>query len=192
MNPHQPIPSLPAYILTHLEETCKEDEQTHDSSQPSRLTNRNDINSQSPLLRLPIEIMQKMTLYLDAASTFALRMTCAQTALSIPLDQRFWYIQLVNGGLFGFLFVFEVVDVLKEIHNRVVRRRKLPPHRDWKKLVGQLGKYSSFANGGKWSDAHPGFRNRRRIWKIMETIENIQSISPEATSRQAPELCATP
>ena len=84
----------------------------------------------------------------------------------------------MNGELFGFLFVFEAVDVLEEIQTKVMRRHKLPPYWDWKKLVGQLAHYSSFDNEGAMCDAHPGFRNRRRIWKILETIESTKTVVP--------------
>ena len=127
---------------------------------------------------MPMEVLQEVASYLDAASVFALRRTCVRAARSLPLDQKFWFTQMMNGELFGFLFTFEAVDVLEEIHNKVMKRRMLPPRWDWKKLVRQLASYSSFHNGGELSDAHPGFRNRRRIWNVLETIERAEYTLP--------------
>ena len=137
-----------------------------------RKENRTKIGGQpARFAQLPTEIIQEVTSYLDAASVFALRQTCAQFADCISLDQKFWYSQLMRGDLLGFFFVFEVTDAIKEVYRKTLKFPELPPMWDWKKLVRKLAKYSSFQDGGDLCDAPIGFRNRRRIWRILELIE---------------------
>lgn len=112
--------------------------------------------------------------YLDAKSVFACRQSCRLLARSIELNQRFWFRHFLNGDLLGFFFVFEAVSTVLEILNRAVKQHKMPPQWDWMHLIQQLGHFSSFTNDGVFHDAPPGFRNRRRIWKILEMIEQYE------------------
>ena len=172
-NPVQPIASLPSYILSHLDPASEQDSKKQELSRCgedcSAPTERP--RQESPFLRLPPELIDEVASHLDSESVFALRKSCLWLASSITLNQHFWFKAFISGHLFGFLFAFETVDAVKEIHDKAVKRHKTPPQWDWVKLIQQLANYSTFANDGAFHDAPPGFRNRRRIWKILDTIE---------------------
>ena len=180
-NPVQPIASLPSYILSHLEVAPY---QTLDSNEP--LPNPEGYSKPRrprqgrPFLRLPPELVEEVASYLGFETVMALRSTCVQLANSISLDQRFWFRAFVSDRLFGFFFKFETVDAVREIRDKAYKLRKLPPRWDWMSLIKQLATYSSFANDGLFHNAPPGFRNRRRIWKILETIEQKESARTES------------
>ena len=172
-NPAQPIPSLPSYFLSFLKLTSDDDQRYDENSYEggaSVQSVRRNVQL-SPFLRLPAELILEIASHLDFGSVFALRQTCLYMARSVVLNQHFWFKQLTEGNLFGFLFTFETVDATAEIRTKALRRRLMPPKWDWATLVAQLAKYSSFENEGLFHDAPPGFRNRRRIWRILETIE---------------------
>jgi F-box-like len=132
--------------------------------QPSRKTH---------LLSLPTEILCLIASGLDPATTFNLRLACRRLANALPLDQGFWYHALMTGGLFGFFFDFESMKVLDETRRKCLKRGRQPPHWDWKRLVGELARFSSFQNGGVMADAPGAFRNRRRIWCILQIAEDV-------------------
>lgn len=41
---------------------------------------------------------------------------------------------------------------------------------DWEMLVRQLSQVTAFEPGNPLEDVHPGLRNRRRIWRIVEDM----------------------
>ena len=172
-DPVQPIASLPSYILSHLERAPEQDSKKQELSRHSENCSAMMERPQQecPFLRLPPELIDEVASQLDSESVFALRGSCLWLASSITLNQHFWFKAFTSGHLFGFLFAFETVDAVKEIHDKAVKRHKTPPQWDWVRLIQQLANYSTFANNGAFHDAPPGFRNRRRIWKILDTIE---------------------
>jgi hypothetical protein len=65
------------------------------------------------------------------------------------------------------------MKVLDETRRRCLKRGRQPPHWDWKRLVGELAQFASFQNGGSMADAPGAFRNRRRIWRILQVAEDV-------------------
>ena len=173
-NPVQPIASLPSYILSNLKPAAQQKSSAYSENY---LTQEERPRQESSFLRLPPELIDEVASYLDMRSVFALRRCCIWLADSVTLNQHFWFRSLVSGQLFGFLFAFETVDAVKELHGKALKRHKTPPQWDWMKMISQLARYSSFANDGVFHDAPPGFRNRRRIWKILERIEQEEEES---------------
>ena len=176
-NPVQPIASLPIYILSFLDlaSSRTQDVEQYDLDRASVASSTKQTMQRSPLLRLPPEMVEEIVDYLDFESVFALRLSCFGLAQRINLSQRFWFKHFFEDNLFGFFFVFDANNVLVEIYNRVVKRHKTPPRWDWMALIRRLAEYSSFENDGVFHNAPPGFRNRRRIWKILETIETYEN-----------------
>jgi hypothetical protein len=176
-NPTQPIPSLPSYILSHLEPVIETN-----ANVPANVTLTEftfpRLSQYSQLALLPPELVEQITSYLDIESVFALRATCLHIANSICLQQHFWYKRLMKNEVFGFFFPTpRTQDITMELRNKSITLRLLPPYMDWMKLIKQLSQYSSFTEAGVFHDAPPGFKNRRRIWKILEQIEEIEAQS---------------
>ena len=165
----QPIASLPTYVLSRIRAVSQNHEERVRPFRSVKLK----YQTNSKLVGLPLELLEGITCHLDANSVFALRRTCTQMAERVVLDQWFWFRHLVSGDVLGFFFTFEAVDALQEIRLKAATQHKLPPQLwDWAQLVRQLARYSSFEKGGVFHDAPRGFRNRRRIWRIMEMIEH--------------------
>ena len=77
------------------------------------------------------------------------------------------------------MFAFEAVDIVEEIYVRASKQKKLPPLWDWKEMIGKLARYSTFQDpDGEFRDVAPRFKNRRRIWKLLEMIEQHGTESP--------------
>ena len=171
-NPVQPIPSLPSYIISHLETSSLEREIALPSVSNTILNRK---NQESAFPRLPVELVEEIASYLDIESVFALRLTCIHLASSISLSQKFWFKRFLAGELFGFFPSFDSQDVINEIKVKCLKRNLSPPQWDWMALIKQLSQYSSFKTDGKFHDAPAGFRNRRRIWKILEMVEQYHN-----------------
>lgn len=125
--------------------------------------------------RLPVELIEEIASYLDIESVFALRLTCIDMGSSITLNQKFWFERFLAGELFGFFPSFDSQVVLKEVKAKCLKRNLSPPQWNWMALIKQLSLYSSFSTEGELYDAPPGFRNRRRIWKILEMVEQYRT-----------------
>lgn len=109
--------------------------------------------------------------YLNLSSIFSMRETCWHFSQCIELNQWFWYTRFIRYELFGFMFTHESQDVIADIEAKAVKRGLLPNKMDWMSLLKQMSAFSSFAGGGCLDSAPPTFRNRRRIWKILEMME---------------------
>ena len=172
-SPDVPIPSLPSYMLSKLKPAPNREEEVVDS--PAALVkmaprvHQQHMNIGQSLLDLPAELVQEISSYLDRYSCFSVRQTCVQLANFVPLDNAFYYRELTENNLLGFFFTFP--SELGEVRNRFLNRGKAPAQWDWKSLVGKLSRWSSFADGGEFADAPDGFRNRRRLWRLLELLE---------------------
>ena len=133
----------------------------------------------SRLVQMPVELIQEIALYLDANSVFALRLSCRALATSVLLDQNFWYIHFIRGEILGFFFNFDAMNEIEELRAKVIKSRMLPPRCDWKALVGTLARFSSFDEDRTLCDAPNAFKNRRRIWKILEMVEHYVAETSE-------------
>lgn len=125
----------------------------------------------SALLRLPNELIQEIAESLKLSDVFSLRETCHGLARVIQLDQRFWYKRFIRRELFGFFFHHDSQDEIKEIKSRAILRGFSPSKMDWIQFIRSLAQFSSFTATGCFHNAPYGFKKRRRVWKILETME---------------------
>lgn len=150
------------------------------SRQPPESIRQTDVKSHrgtpskpSMFPALPVELLRLVASHLDPNTVFALRLTCRTLAQAVPLDQRFWFNALFSHQIFGFFFVFDSMNDLKETKRKFQKRGRGPPHWDWKRLVREIARFESFQNDGVLAQAPGGFRNRRRIWRILEAAEEM-------------------
>ena len=169
---YSPIPSLPQYIISKLKPLTGAS-----VLRVSYLKSDNIVAQVQPsaLLRLPVELIQDIAESLSLPDVFNLRETCHRLAGVIQLDQRFWYTRFLRKELFGFFFKHDIQDEIREIKSRAILRGLSPSKMDWMQLIKSLAQFSSFTTAGCFHDAPPGFKNRRRVWKILETMEQDSS-----------------
>jgi len=75
--------------------------------------------------------------------------------------------------LFGFMFRFpRPCGMMHDLRSRCAKGKGKGDARiwDWKGLVRELAREENFEDGGVFDDAPAGFRNRRRLWRMLEDV----------------------
>ncbi|RDL42544.1 uncharacterized protein BP5553_02523 [Venustampulla echinocandica] len=134
---------------------------------------------------LPKEILDEIACHLTVSSVFALRSSSKTLAACLYPDQRFFFQRLLGGTLIPHIWELESQECVDKNGEDVSLKGTLQlgdeARWDWKALAKLLANKDAImiAEEGKLLDAPIGFRNRCRIWKIIEAA--LDSIQFEAT-----------
>ena len=168
------IPGMTEYILSKLLAVPPETEaegRLHTTTSDANDTSDSAIDHSCvgpDLQRLPVEIIQRICVYLPLTTTLALRLSCRDLRQRIATDQHFYRRQLLSGHLFA----------LTDLDLGLIQQRwEEIKDKDWRQLVRDLTRYENYYAGergsgapGKLHDAPIGLKNRMRIVKIVVGI----------------------
>lgn len=130
------------------------------------------LSSQNPrvsIQSLPPELLALVMSSLNLASVLRLRSCCRVLAVRIPLDQRFWFNQLVAGCLVGYLWDLDLAQCRRKAGSLIHEGQPIVGW-DWARFVKKLWSYEMFEKNGEMAQAPAGLRNRRRIWRIVHEL----------------------
>ncbi|KAM3087393.1 hypothetical protein ACMFMG_001488 [Clarireedia jacksonii] len=138
--------------------------------------------SEAYLQDVPVEIVRRIASYLSISSIFALRLSCRKLASMIPLDPQFWYERLIQYSLIPYVWDLDIAAcAAKNAQLREVVASELEPgistRWDWKRLAHRLSRMDNYISSEEvMSTGVPfGFRNRCRIWKIIDRALELES-----------------
>lgn len=132
-----------------------------------QISENNSISSEKSCLeKLPVEILHRIRSCLPLSSVLALQLTSKTLASQLCLDQHFWLQGILSAMLIPHVWDLEIDQGVstKEIGQPVHYTQG-----DWMALAKLLIRNDSIMMAkGKWAGVPLGFRNRCRIWKIVE------------------------
>lgn len=126
-------------------------------------------NPNASLQQLPPELLARVMSFLPLTSVLRLRSCCRVLAIRIPLDQRFWYNQLLAGCLVGYLWDLDRTECRVKTGS-LIHEGQSSVGWDWARFVKQLWVFKTFEKDGEMARAPAGLRNRRRIWRIVHEL----------------------
>lgn len=92
--------------------------------------------------------------------------TCPLSEAALPCTRLIapwvWRQRLTSGVMLPFLW-----DIDKSVIESAATER---PDADWERLVRQLAQLNAFQDDGEFGEAPTGLRNRRRIWRVLESM----------------------
>ncbi|KAL8788412.1 MAG: hypothetical protein Q9195_007291 [Heterodermia aff. obscurata] len=181
------IPDLTVYILSKLSPI--QPVLPLEPPQPVITFTDRSLSSLTALETLSTESLQLITLHAGASAALRLRRCSKTIYFKLSLTQSFWRDHLVSGSLIEYLWDLDRVLCIQKDGQG---------HWDWKTLAQKLRKPSILENalaksldsmeidddektafeqkvrqGGEFSDAPMGLRNRCRLVKIVGDIERI-------------------
>lgn len=127
------------------------------------------LNPKASIQSLPPELLAQVMSSLHLTSVLRLRSCCRVLAVRIPLHQRFWYDQLVNGCLVGYLWDLDRGQCRLKAGSLIHHGQAIVGW-DWARFVKKLWSYETFEKHGEMAQAPAGLRNRRRIWRIIHEL----------------------
>jgi hypothetical protein len=138
--------------------------------------------SKTYLQKLPVEIVRQIASSLSISSIFALRLSCRKLASMILPDAQFWYERLTQYSLIPYVWDLDIAAcAAKNTQPQSVGVNDLKERKtakwDWKQLAQQLSSIDEYIKMEEIkSVAIPmGFRNRCRIWKIIDGALELES-----------------
>jgi len=157
--------NLTSYVLGLLSRTG-----TPETFELERISppNRNDLTprEKSRLERLPTEIMDAISAALSMPSIVSLRMCSRTLAARLYPDQQFFFQRLLHGNLVPFIWDLDKKECFTKIRPSQASAGLICGN--WRALAKQSRK-----GQGDFSTAPIGFRNRCRIWRIIEEAMSL-------------------
>lgn len=145
------IPELTQSIISNLQHVDSNSTQEFVFERPRRRARG--------LERLPPELLDYISEFLDFHSVMALHQTSKWLALKIPLNERFWRRCLCTCSLLPHIWDLDQETMEKSLPGSITDATW-----DWERLVRFLTQRLYPADG----TVLLGFWNRRRIWSIVE------------------------